>query len=193
MAKPSQPLLSLDKKGSEEKKEERKSLRNSTINIWGLALWDGVCPVNCGCWMVFHLCLLSTTKVLSSHLGQLTWSPDTARVLRGKLELHRLRSTVTEQAAYRWQIAEAKVSLKQTCCGGLKNNPHRFTYWNPWSQDGETVWEGLEGIALLEEVGFEVSQVHAFLCPPPPPPDCGSATTPAPCLPVCWHASHHND
>jgi hypothetical protein len=37
-----------------------------------------------------------------------------------------------------------------TICGGL-NEPHRFIYLNAWSAAGRTIWEGLRGVALLEE------------------------------------------
>lgn len=38
-------------------------------------------------------------------------------------------------------------------CGGLnENGPQRFMSLNTWSHVGGTVWEELEGVALLEEV-----------------------------------------
>jgi hypothetical protein len=38
-------------------------------------------------------------------------------------------------------------------CGGLNENSlHRFMNLNIWFLDGGTVWEGLGGMALLEEV-----------------------------------------
>ena len=38
-------------------------------------------------------------------------------------------------------------------CGGLnENSPHRLIYLNTWSPVGRTVLEGLESMALLEEV-----------------------------------------
>lgn len=51
---------------------------------------------------------------------------------------------------------------------GLKENGlHRLIYLNAWFPVGGTVWEGLEGVPLLEEVyhkvggvGFEVLIAH---------------------------------
>ena len=40
-------------------------------------------------------------------------------------------------------------------CGGLsENGPHRLMYLNTWSSIGGTVWEGLVGVALLEEMYY---------------------------------------
>jgi hypothetical protein len=41
-----------------------------------------------------------------------------------------------------------------------------FMYFNAWAAAGGTVWEGLAGVAFLEEVchwglGLEVSKAHA--------------------------------
>ena len=43
-----------------------------------------------------------------------------------------------------------------SCCLGSRgslneNGPHWFVYLNAWSLVGETFWEGLGGMALLEE------------------------------------------
>jgi hypothetical protein len=57
-------------------------------------------------------------------------------------------------------------SSQQTCHSGLKKNaPYRLMYLNTWSPVSATVWEGLGGVALLEEVChygvvFEVSKAH---------------------------------
>lgn len=64
---------------------------------------------------------------------------------------------------------------KETCSGLNENVPHRFMYLNIWCLDGETFWEGLRGVAFLEEVslraGFEVSKdlCHYQIVSPPSP------------------------
>jgi hypothetical protein len=41
------------------------------------------------------------------------------------------------------------------CCGGFnKNGPHKLMYLNGWSPVGGTIWEGLGGVASLEELGW---------------------------------------
>ena len=45
------------------------------------------------------------------------------------------------------------IGAKSVECGGLNENGlHRLIYLNAWSAVGRTVWEGLEGVVLLEEV-----------------------------------------
>jgi len=40
--------------------------------------------------------------------------------------------------------------------------PIRLMYFNSLSPAGETVWKELGSMTLLEEVGFEVSKIHAI-------------------------------
>ena len=41
----------------------------------------------------------------------------------------------------------------KTCIGGLcENVPHRLVCLNTWSSVGITVWEGLGGVTLSEEI-----------------------------------------
>ena len=35
-----------------------------------------------------------------------------------------------------------------------EKGPHRLIHLNSWSLVGGTIWEGLEGVALLEEVCY---------------------------------------
>jgi hypothetical protein len=49
-----------------------------------------------------------------------------------------------------------------------ENGPHRFIYLSAWSSVGGTLWEGLVGVALLEEVchwgqASEVSKAQDIL------------------------------
>lgn len=37
------------------------------------------------------------------------------------------------------------------CCGLSEKGPHRLILLNNWSLVGETVWEGLSDVALLEK------------------------------------------
>lgn len=60
--------------------------------------------------------------------------------------------------------------LGDSCLGSLnKNGPRRLIYLNTWSSVGETVWEGLGGMVLLEgvclEVGFEVKKKKTLNIP----------------------------
>ena len=55
--------------------------------------------------------------------------------------------------------------IQYSCDGLNENGPHRLIYLNAWLRVGRTVWEGIGGVALLEEVchwraGFDAS----FLC-----------------------------
>ena len=79
---------------------------------------------------------------------------------------------------------------------------HRFIYLNAWSPVHGTIWEGLGGVAFLEDVchssvDFGVSKTQPvpvslslFLLSADPDVEL-SATSPVPCLPACPHASHH--
>lgn len=52
-----------------------------------------------------------------------------------------------------------KGNLKVTLCGGLKNGQHRFVCVNAWPTGSGTTrsYDLVEvGVALLEEMGFEV-------------------------------------
>jgi hypothetical protein len=58
--------------------------------------------------------------------------------------------------------------LERFCGGVNKNVSYQLTYLNAWCSVGGSVWEGLGGMTLLEEVchwgvSFEVSKVYAFL------------------------------
>jgi hypothetical protein len=40
-------------------------------------------------------------------------------------------------------------------CGALKENAsHRLIHLSTWLADGGAVWEGLKGVALLEEICY---------------------------------------
>ena len=68
---------------------------------------------------------------------------------------------------------------------------------NDWSVLGGTVWEGLEGVALLEDVplGSDI-EVTLSVCPSLPPAcrsTCElSAIALVPFLPTCCHVPYHD-
>ena len=86
--------------------------------------------------------------------------------------------------------------LLSQCDGVDVNGPHRHIYLNAWSLTGRAVWEGLGGVALLEEV-YHRRQALRFQKPTPLPASSFcfmvvsthelSATAPVPCLPACCH------
>ena len=49
-------------------------------------------------------------------------------------------------------LSREKKSGQDTCGGLNENGPCRFIYLNAWFPVDGTVWEGLGGVALLEEV-----------------------------------------
>lgn len=74
--------------------------------------------------------------------------------------------------------------------------------WISGLQLVELFEKDLENVALLEDAchwgGFEVSKTHGIASQLSLPPPCGSkcefsATTSAPCLPACSHASLHDN
>lgn len=80
--------------------------------------------------------------------------------------------------------------VEVTSCGGLnKNNLHKCIHLNVWFSIGETIWEGLRGIALSEEACYwgkggralKFQKTTAFTVSMPPTflrQDCGSDVNP---------------
>lgn len=86
------------------------------------------------------------------------------------------------------------------CCGGLsENGPHRLIGNSTIRRFGLVGVVGFVGGSVSLGTGFEVSEIKpgpVSLSPFQLPSDLDvelSAISSAPCLPICSHASHHDD
>jgi len=60
-----------------------------------------------------------------------------------------------EEATKKHRVFPKDCHIKDNCGGLNEHGLHRLMYMNTWFLAGRTIWEGLEGVALVEEVGFQ--------------------------------------
>jgi hypothetical protein len=92
-------------------------------------------------WMIFFLKLLNSSQIL---------------ILADRRQEERKEGYEREAIISPPEVAMIKTKQNkpnQPGCGGFnEHGPHRLICLNAWSPVSGTVWEGLRGVALLEEM-----------------------------------------